>query len=582
MRRSLSVLAPFALLLAACGGDEESAADEAFATALPYAEGSPEALSVMALVNDASVDVAELDGPAKLDARAAKAVIAWRDGPDATVRTGDDDPFDRLAELDDVKYVGSKTIQTLFAYAQAQGYLEAELRKERHVVFSPQPYADSHVIDIADAIDGAERSVDVLMYSFSDAGVLAALDRAKDRGVDVRFLFDPASKDKSKTGSALAATMSAKIEQLGIDVRYVNKILHHKMAIIDGPRDDLDSAADATVITGSGNWSNGAATKYDENTLFMTAYPELTLRMQAEFNLLWGASRDFVYDPALAFDASTLSITEETIPEGPALHAFYTSTNFSLSNATTFSSTGANTVADELVRAIQGAQTSIHVASGHLRSRPLAEALMAKIAESPDLDVRVLLDGQEWISQSYDTSQKKALQNCLAAAGTDAKKQRACVDKGYYFGYQVGAAGIDVRYKLYAYRWDVSYALQMHHKYMVVDGEALYTGSYNLSDNAEHETFENMLLFRGPEFAGLVAEYEQNFATLWELGRAEDLLGELRDQIESATEVPLTFAPMALEWQEVADLKTLIRAECPLADSEEYRTNPAAHKVCPK
>jgi phosphatidylserine/phosphatidylglycerophosphate/cardiolipin synthase-like enzyme len=580
MRHALRFAAPFAFVLAACGGDDESVA-ESFATALPYAEASPEALAIRAMLNDRAVDVAALDGPAKLDLRTAKALIAHRDGPDATVR-GDDDPFDTLGEVDEVKYVGEKTIKQLLAYADAQGYLAAQLRKARHVVFSPHVYAESHLVDVAEAIDGAERSVDVLMYSFSDAGIMAALDRAHDRGVDVRFLFDPAASDKSKTGSALAATQSAKIEQLGIDVRYVNKILHHKVAIIDGPRDDLDSAAEATVITGSGNWSNGAGTKYDENTLFMTAYPELTLRMQGQFNLLWEHSRDFVFDPSFVPENSTVAVTEEMVPEEPGLHAFYTTDNFNLSNATTFTSNGGNEIADELVRAIQGAQTSIHIASGHLRSRPVAEALMAKVAASPSLDVKVLLDDQEWVSASYDSSQKKALAKCITDAGSDPKKQRACIDNGYYFGYQVGNASIAVRYKFYAYRWDASYALQMHHKYMLVDGTTLYTGSYNLSDNAEHETFENMLLFRGPEFTALVAEYEQNFASLWELGRAEGMLAALVDQMQNGTEVPLVFAPMTLDWKEVADLKTVIREECPLADSTDYRTNPAAHKICPK
>lgn len=39
---------------------------------------------------------------------------------------------------------------------------------------------------------------------------------------------------------------------------------------------------------------------------------------------------------------------------------------------------------------------------------------------------------------------------------------------------------------------------------------------------------------------------------------------------------------MALTWQEVTDLRALIRAHCAVVDSTEYRENAAAHKYCPR
>src|SRR5690606_25504566 len=118
--------------------------------------------------------------------------------------------------------------------------------------------------------------------------------------------------------------------------------MHHKFVIIDGPRTSLDAAETATVITGSGNWSFGAATKYDENTLFLEGEPEVTLRMQREFNHLWDHSRDFVFDASLGMPPA-IAIAEEDIADGPASHAFFTSDNFSVSGDT-FSITGSDTV----------------------------------------------------------------------------------------------------------------------------------------------------------------------------------------------------------------------------------------------
>lgn len=46
-------------------------------------------------------------------------------------------------------------------------------------------------------------------------------------------------------------------------------------------------------------------------------------------------------------------------------------------------------------RRSRDADESIWVGSGHLRSRPVAEALIAKRAADPMIDIRVYLDGQE-------------------------------------------------------------------------------------------------------------------------------------------------------------------------------------------
>jgi phosphatidylserine/phosphatidylglycerophosphate/cardiolipin synthase-like enzyme len=541
--RSLGGLAT-SLVLLACGADPAATLESDATEVFPAA--SDEALSIVAMVNDPAT-TAEVLRAGGVTARAAKNLLAHRDGPDATPRTTDDDPFDALAEVDAVPQVGSATIRKLAELADARGYLEAQRRREVSVIFSPQPIATSHNARVADLIYGAERSIDVAMYSYSDPGIHAALADATARGVKVRFLFETASKDRKLTGAQLQSSRSGRLESIGVDVRWVNKIMHHKFMIVDGPRDSLDAAKTAHVVSGSGNWSNGAATKYDENTLFLSAMPEVALRMQREFDTLWEGSRDLVANPELVFEASTVDVTDADLPVAPGFDALFTSANFT-ANGDTFSLTGADTVADGLVAAIEAAEDRIHVASGHLRSRPVSEALMRKRAEDPDVEIRVYLDGQEYISASTHTQQETNLEACLSLANTEAK-QRSCRDKGFLFGYAIGRAGIDVRYKYYAYRWDVTYAAQMHNKFLIVD-DALYTGSYNLSDNAEHNTFENMLVFRGPEFRELVGAYEDEFEAMWSTG--EGKLDGLMETIRTETTIPIVFDAMSLSWQRSA------------------------------
>ena len=247
----------------------------------------------------------------------------------------------------------------------------------------------------------------------------------------------------------------------------------------------------------------------------------------------------------------------------------------------TFRITDSSVVSDALVEAIGRARVSIHVASGHLRSRPVSEALMAAKQAHPELDLRVYLDGQEYISSWYQGQQERELVDCLANATTDTQ-ERNCREKGFLFGYQVGQSGVDVRYKYYSYRWHYSYAPQMHDKFMVIDGQELWTGSYNLSDNAERNTFENMLMFRGDRFAELVASYEAAFESMWETNRHDGTIERVLDDVRTSDTIPLVFTPMAMSWSEVERLKDEIANNCSAINSEPFRTAPENHRTCPR
>lgn len=115
MRRFLSL----ALLCscAATGGDEPF--DEQTQTAI--VEGSPEAIGVLAVANELAQTA--LDDDVGLDARAAKNIATRRNGADKQLGTGDDNPYDTIAELDAVAYVGKAAFDKLLAYALANGFV---------------------------------------------------------------------------------------------------------------------------------------------------------------------------------------------------------------------------------------------------------------------------------------------------------------------------------------------------------------------------------------------------------------------------------------------------------------------------
>ncbi len=545
-------------------------------------EGSPEAIGVLAFVNDASMTAPKLKAEAGITSRVSNNIVNHRRGPDGSVNTADDDKFDTLAELDAIPYVGPATLNALLEAARERGLVASGAKID--VVFSPQPAAESHNARIADMIEGAQHSVDIAIYSYSDANIASALAAAKQRGVKIRFLFETANDDrKIVDAAARASSKSGRIEAAGIDVRYVNKILHHKFVIVDGPRDDASRAATAKLATGSANWSSTGATVYDENTLFVENSPLLAASFQREFDMLWNGSRDFV-GPAEAQGPSSANITPAQVPDEPGLGVLFTSPNFKAGGAdgTTWSVNKDSTVVSDVwVEAIQNAQRSIHIASGHLRLRPVAEALIAKKQANPSFDIKVYLDQQEFISASGHAAQLAEVAECQARATTP-RQQSDCLANDFLFSRALVNANIDVRFKSFAYRWNASYAAQMHSKYMIIDGKELISGSYNLSMNSEQATFENALHLTGPQFAGVLSKFETNFSTIWDTARAENKLAALRSTIATSATIPLVFEPMSLTYSEFEALRAHIRSNCTLADSAEYRANATAHRTCPR
>ena len=93
------------------------------ASAARIEESTPEAFGVLGLLNDVSTTESLLDDEVGLDSRAARSLIAHRDGPDALYQTPDDDRFDTIAEVDAQYYVGDSALSRLLAWAEASGFV---------------------------------------------------------------------------------------------------------------------------------------------------------------------------------------------------------------------------------------------------------------------------------------------------------------------------------------------------------------------------------------------------------------------------------------------------------------------------
>lgn len=105
----------FLLSLAACTPEAREAralADTSRARVME--EGTLDASGVLAFLNDPSTTLTLLDIDVALDRRAATNLVNHRDGGD---------PFDTIAEVDAVAYVGDSALAAILAYATAHGWV---------------------------------------------------------------------------------------------------------------------------------------------------------------------------------------------------------------------------------------------------------------------------------------------------------------------------------------------------------------------------------------------------------------------------------------------------------------------------
>jgi phosphatidylserine/phosphatidylglycerophosphate/cardiolipin synthase-like enzyme len=120
---------------------------------------------------------------------------------------------------------------------------------------------------IVAAIDGAQSTLDVQAYNFTAQDIIAAILRARVRGVVVRVILDKISPSQMCEG---ADDMRAAGIPTFIDRR--PKIAHNKVMVIDGQ----------AVITGSFNFSGNAETGNAENANLIVS-PGVAAAYEANF-----------------------------------------------------------------------------------------------------------------------------------------------------------------------------------------------------------------------------------------------------------------------------------------------------------
>ncbi len=140
-------------------------------------------------------------------------------------------------------------------------------------------FSDQHECPatIASLIDRCSARLDICVYTITDDRISAAILDAHGRGVAVRIVTD--DEKVEATGSDIAAFIRA-----GIAVRTDDNgaYMHHKFAVFD----------QRSVLTGSYNWTRGAAGANQENFI-VTSERDVVAAFVETFDRLWAR-----YDPA--------------------------------------------------------------------------------------------------------------------------------------------------------------------------------------------------------------------------------------------------------------------------------------------
>lgn len=432
---------------------------------------------------------------------------------------------------------------------------------EVRTYFSPKGGAENQVIQ---HILSARKSIDIAMYSFTSKSILGALEELKKKHpeVKIRMVFNDAANQKPDApGGKSQALRSQEFEMLAIDVRMVSKIMHHKFMIVDGFPQGLrgdEDFSNTILFTGSGNFSSSAENRYDENFLEIKNESFIITEFQKEFELMWNYSADFPTGTSFKNPKEYLG----KIKPSSFLSPIFTSQNFK--ENLKFDLNGNRVVSQIFEEAILRAKKSIYVATGHFRFKPLADALIKAQKLNPKLDIRVIVDSQEYVTKNRHAKHMQDYENCYQDIGSDPSEDDidTCELKGgYELSRYLSDAQIPLRLKYYSYKWYYPLEPQMHHKYMVIDGDEVFTGSYNWSKNAEFNTFENIVYIRGENFSSIVDSFLENFFKLWELNR--DRIELHKDNLKNQNRVPLHFSPLSLSIVEVDEIRGLLNEEIP-------------------
>ncbi|MFA5126266.1 MAG: phospholipase D-like domain-containing protein [archaeon] len=169
-------------------------------------------------------------------------------------------------------YVSQDDLNSLGLFNSSNTILQPSVSPAKvDVFFCPEDNCANQLIR---EIDSSKESIYIAIYSFTHDGIADSVIRARNRGVEVKVIFDyDQSANKSSDDERIFAA--------GIPIarRNGSGYMHNKFTVIDGN----------FVATGSFNYSQNADERNDENLVFIESV-DIASKFKSDFDYLWGIS----------------------------------------------------------------------------------------------------------------------------------------------------------------------------------------------------------------------------------------------------------------------------------------------------
>jgi phosphatidylserine/phosphatidylglycerophosphate/cardiolipin synthase-like enzyme len=320
---------------------------------------------------------------------------------------------------------------------------------------------------LAGFIAAAQQSLEIAIYDLNLTGDPAeelrnAVKAAAGRGVAVRLLYNVDFPNPIPVPPPPEPD-TAFINSLGITARPVAGVpalMHHKYIVRDA------ASAEATVWTGSMNWTNDSWTR-EENVILQLPSRPLAASYLRNFNELWATQR---VDGSGKYDLAATRIPD--LPDGARTQVY-------------FSPGRGPRMAHLIAERLGHATRRIRLCSPVITAGPILGTL-AELAAHPHVDFKGV----------YDRTQ---MQEVLGQWRVDPHAGWKAP------AFTTVAAGLPFASKVTTPYAPGSVHDYMHAKITVVD-DTILTGSYNLSHSGE-ENAENLLELVSPPLADQFAAF---------------------------------------------------------------------------
>jgi phosphatidylserine/phosphatidylglycerophosphate/cardiolipin synthase-like enzyme len=208
------------------------------------------------------------------------------------------------------------------------------------------------------------------------------------------------------------------------------------------------------------------------------------------------------------------------------------------------------TVRDITIKSIRSAKKSIYLSLNHFNIRAISDELIKAVERG--VDVKLTVDNQEYKSKTNDLEMTP--QFVLDWSALRGKKEPP------------------VRVKYYSHEPSPRNWLLNHHKFILIDYEipentVLLTGSYNFSKTAEHNQFDNLVLYKNSIYLKLYKAFYEEFLNQWDWNRVDNVPSkEIVDMffIKKNNSFPLHIPEaVSLSWREIQSLRSKVNALAP-------------------